>query len=717
MDLNRIEVNDLPLTSYVSYTKDISAYVKNVLNDVTYYAPNNILETSISAMLSSMSSTLVDILRALGGNIKQLDGSGSADQTIFKVCFQDFDYTLIKECKVVGGQSAPAPDTAPTRQGYRFTGWSEDFSNIQSDLTVIAQYEEIPVFTINFLDYDNNVLKSQLVQEYENATPPNDPSRTGYDFTGWRGQYENVISNADISAAYIAQTYVVNFDLHDGHIASGNAQIAVSYDSPYNKLSSISVVYDGHFFDGWYLCADFNESSKVENSTIVQIPNDHTLHAHWTEIEIQKYAVTFIDSIDSTVLDQQQVYEGCDATAPQYNSHDNYEFTGWSADFTNVHEDIIVSAMYELIELPNAFHVVRFLSKDGNELTSIEVEPGQSVSENDVPEQPIETGYTFNNWSRSWMNVTADIDICALYTANTYTVTCDSSHDNGVEELVDPMTGRNLGWSCILTVTYDQPYGNLPSCILSGDDLLFNGWRIANSTSISKISNESIVKTARNHILYPTVRHADDDFTVQFVDWNGDIINTQQVTQNSAAEEPPHPQTKIGHSFDRWSSSFSNITADTEITALYVPNVYEVSFDPNGGILKIGNNYTLSVTYGQQYGALPEATYDEHVFEGWFNNDSIVLASTRLSTAFDHTLCAHWTADMTDQEFNAMIQQLQENLNSLSNQTSSDVSDDEENVYNGEDNNMSGEVLSIENTDYDESQLSNFSLDDFLNLL
>jgi len=60
----------------------------------------------------------------------------------------------------------------------------------------------------------------------------------------------------------------------------------VSYDSPYGKLSSISVVYDGYFFDGWYLCADFNESSKVENSTIVQITNDHTLHAHWTEIEI-----------------------------------------------------------------------------------------------------------------------------------------------------------------------------------------------------------------------------------------------------------------------------------------------------------------------------------------------------------------------------------------------------------------------------------------------
>ena len=78
MDLNQIEVNDLPLTSYVSHTKDISAYVKSILNDITYYAPSDILNTSISAMLSSMSSTLMGIVRTLGGKVTPIDNGGQS---------------------------------------------------------------------------------------------------------------------------------------------------------------------------------------------------------------------------------------------------------------------------------------------------------------------------------------------------------------------------------------------------------------------------------------------------------------------------------------------------------------------------------------------------------------------------------------------------------------------------------------------------------------
>ena len=43
---------------------------------------------------------------------------------------------------VEDGKSAVAP-TAPTRDGYKFTGWDKTFSNITSDLTVTAQYAEM----------------------------------------------------------------------------------------------------------------------------------------------------------------------------------------------------------------------------------------------------------------------------------------------------------------------------------------------------------------------------------------------------------------------------------------------------------------------------------------------------------------------------------------------------------------------------------------------
>lgn len=60
----------------------------------------------------------------------------------YLVDFLDWDYTLLKEDSVEQGKSA-IPPTDPIRKGYTFIGWDTDFSNVQSDLIIIAQYEEI----------------------------------------------------------------------------------------------------------------------------------------------------------------------------------------------------------------------------------------------------------------------------------------------------------------------------------------------------------------------------------------------------------------------------------------------------------------------------------------------------------------------------------------------------------------------------------------------
>ena len=66
------------------------------------------------------------------------------DQTNCKVSFVDHDGTVLATKTVVPGGSVEAP-ADPVRYGYVFTGWNKSFENVNSDLTVTAQYEKIQV--------------------------------------------------------------------------------------------------------------------------------------------------------------------------------------------------------------------------------------------------------------------------------------------------------------------------------------------------------------------------------------------------------------------------------------------------------------------------------------------------------------------------------------------------------------------------------------------
>ena len=58
-----------------------------------------------------------------------------------KVPFVGYDGTVLKTQKVDDGNNATAPSN-PTREGYEFAGWGKTFNNITSDLIITALYKE-----------------------------------------------------------------------------------------------------------------------------------------------------------------------------------------------------------------------------------------------------------------------------------------------------------------------------------------------------------------------------------------------------------------------------------------------------------------------------------------------------------------------------------------------------------------------------------------------
>ncbi|MBO4327688.1 MAG: InlB B-repeat-containing protein, partial [Clostridia bacterium] len=84
------------------------------------------------------------------------------------------------------------------------------------------------------------------------------------------------------------------------------------------------------------------------------------------------------------------------------------------------------------------------------------------------------------------------------------------------------------------------------------------------------------------------------------------------------------------------------------------PNTYTVTFNENGGTLS-GDNFK-NVKYNSTYGTMPTPTRTGYTFDGWYTSESggsKVTDSTKMTTASNHTLYAHWMANKYTVTFNA----------------------------------------------------------------
>ena len=122
-----------------------------------------------------------------------------------KVTFFDYDGTQLGDPVYVpvGGKITNAPDPN-NRPNYRFIGWSEDLTNIQTDIQPHALYEyDEGKYTVRFLDVDEKtVLYSVQVKAGEDSILPMPPAKPGKTFVKWTPSPVNVTSNMDVVAVY-----------------------------------------------------------------------------------------------------------------------------------------------------------------------------------------------------------------------------------------------------------------------------------------------------------------------------------------------------------------------------------------------------------------------------------------------------------------------------------------------------------------------------------
>ena len=172
------------------------------------------LENNVTSKILADGETFK--IRAIGDGTKysnsdwsnEVTYSNSFDSTptYYTVTWKNGDDVLEVDENVLEGTMPEYNGPEPINPDGVFIGWTPELSAVTSNITYQAEFviqEPKPkIFTVTFVDYDGSVLKVEKVEFGKDATPPNAPSREGFDFKYWSDTYIGVTDDITITAIY-----------------------------------------------------------------------------------------------------------------------------------------------------------------------------------------------------------------------------------------------------------------------------------------------------------------------------------------------------------------------------------------------------------------------------------------------------------------------------------------------------------------------------------
>ena len=389
----------------------------------------------------------------------------------YTVTFQDWDGTVLKTQTVTEGQAATAP-ADPSRAGYTFTGWDVDFSNVTSNLTVTAQYEQNssqgeghyewkPVTTIvpdddyliGFVVGDTVYLAVNYNETATNHYYYNNSSNyLGYTGVAIRdGEIVTGVTGNATNLDYCTWTFSTTTG---GTITSGsnsNYYLRTYSSTGYNDLyPDTSNTYATNWVwnsanktltrsvNGTTMYAEYASAGGTGNYMGVFTEHSSSeyvqlYHKEWVEEQVAvPHTVTFVDGYTESIIHAYEVEDGgaMPATpATPDHSNENYYFVRWNPDpanYTTVTEDLTFTAYYEFQQAGH--YLVTFKDWNGRVLSTQTVAEGESAS---APADPTRPGYNFTGWDKDFSEITSNLVVYATYSktvTKTYTVTLRATY-------------------------------------------------------------------------------------------------------------------------------------------------------------------------------------------------------------------------------------------------------------------------------------------------
>ena len=312
----------------------------------------------------------------------------------------------------------------PTRDGYRFTGWTgTDLAEKTLDVVIPAGSTGDREYTANWVEtrtvtFDVNghgtAPDPQTVDIGTKAVRPTDPAQTGWRFDGWytdkdcTAAYDFVSVVTDNITLYAKWVKTVTVTYHVG--SYGTAPASQTVDAGKKFTRPADPVDSRAIFQGWY--TDENYTTAYDFGSAVE--TDLNLYAKWKD----GYRVVFQTAHGAAPAEQKVALNG-KATKPADPTATGYIFKGWytsqlyTAEFdfnTPIAADTTLYAKWDEI-----YTVTFNVGGHGTAPAAQKVENGGKATK---PENPTAKGWRFDGWYTD-EKCTARYDFDKAVTANT----------------------------------------------------------------------------------------------------------------------------------------------------------------------------------------------------------------------------------------------------------------------------------------------------------
>ncbi len=565
---------------------------------------------------------------------------GSTVEVIFKVAEYDVVFKFYNAngeavsvtVTVKHGSLATAPDTfdwMSESHSYTFAYWDcgdgmdyAELDGVFSDMTVEAVYDQvIRSFTVIFEYYDENGVWTKVEYTFEygqNAVAPQIPQKvvtlyTTYEFDGWDQALIPVTQNLTFRAQYTpsqnytgenGETVEKGEDSLDITVNNGTDTSEIPFSPILSEIENgldVPLNYTHIFADGYYLEVIFSETAEDHARLLAAIEAALTEAGLPLDSPVTLYTARSLMTPEElrSVLTPEQIEAlfGNDRINAVYKYEISFKVGDTVLSVNGLENNLHrVNVNYD----PDSDSQFKVVTDQGEELDS-ELTPGGDKGG--------EVEFSTPHYSSFFV-----VDYSEVY------VVTDGTNEH-VTIVVDPTSGVK---DTVITVTA-TPAEDYHLVRLY---YVFNGQEVTITNGQFTLPGDVEIKAELKKI-----------HTVTFVGFDGSIIDTVRVIDGEAASAPTAPAV-VGYSFDTWDTTFSNVTSDLTVTAIYEINQYTISFNSNGGsaVESIKQDYNTAVT------APADPTKIGYTFAGWYSDEALTQAYTfDKMPAEDITLYAKWT--------------------------------------------------------------------------